>query len=50
MEYFAPAIARREELEQHPDVVEDILRTGAQQARAKGQEVLARVRKACGLP
>jgi tryptophanyl-tRNA synthetase len=49
MEYFGPAFTRREELEKHPDDVEDVLRQGAEKARAKGREVLARVRQACGL-
>jgi len=48
-EYFAGARARREELEKNPDTVRDILRDGARVARAKGQEVLERVRAACGL-
>lgn len=49
MEYFAPAFERRAELEKRPGDVEEILRQGADKARAKGREVLARVRKACGL-
>ncbi len=49
MEHFAEARQRREDLEAHPDRLEDILQTGAQTARAKGQEVLDRVRTACGL-
>ena len=47
--YFADARKRREELEKTPDTVRDILRDGAIVARAKGQEVLERVRSACGL-
>lgn len=49
MSYFADARARRADLASRPDDVEDILRTGAKKARAKGQEVLNRVREACGL-
>jgi tryptophanyl-tRNA synthetase len=49
MEYFGPSFTRREDLEKHPDDVEDVLRQGAETARAKGKEVLTRVRKACGL-
>lgn len=49
LEYYAPARERRAELEQDPDRVEDILTTGAKAARAKGAEVLDRVRSACGL-
>jgi tryptophanyl-tRNA synthetase len=47
--YFAEARARREQLVSNPDAVEHILKTGAAKARAKGKEVLDRVRKACGL-
>jgi tryptophanyl-tRNA synthetase len=49
LEYFAEARERREELEKNPDTVRDILRDGAIVARVKGQEVLDRVRTACGL-
>lgn len=49
MEYFGPAFERRRQLESRPDDVEDILREGANRARAKAKEVLARVRDACGL-
>lgn len=49
MEHFAVARDRREQLEQDPDTVEDILRAGAARARATGREVLDRCRAACGL-
>jgi len=49
LSYFGPARQRREELLADPDTVQDILRKGAQTARAKAQEVLDRARKACGL-
>ncbi len=49
LDYFAEARERRAELEKTPDTVRDILRDGAIVARAKGQEVLERVRSACGL-
>lgn len=49
MEYFAEARERREILAADPHTVEDILAAGAKKARRKGQEVLARVRQACGL-
>lgn len=49
MTYFAAARAKRVELAQNLDYVESILQEGAKRARAKGQEVLARARKACGL-
>lgn len=49
MEYFGPARTRRQELEANPDQIEQILTAGAERARAKAQEVLDRVRTACGL-
>ena len=49
MSYFGPAFERRAQLEASPDMVEDILRAGAHKARAKAQEVVERVRSACGL-
>jgi tryptophanyl-tRNA synthetase len=48
-EHFAEARERREQLEQNPDTLEDILRDGATRARAVGREVLDRVLSACGL-
>lgn len=47
--FFAAARARREELAAQPQVVEDILQAAAATARKKGQAVLERVRRACGL-
>jgi tryptophanyl-tRNA synthetase len=47
--HFGPAFERRAQLEASPDIVEDILKQGAHRARAKAQEVVARVRAACGL-
>jgi tryptophanyl-tRNA synthetase len=47
--YFAAARERRRELETRPDTVHDILRDGAQRARKKAAEVLARVEAACGI-
>jgi tryptophanyl-tRNA synthetase len=49
LEHFAQARDRREQLATDPDTLEDILRTGANKARAKGREVLERARTACGL-
>ncbi len=49
MEYFGEARTRRETLAADPSIVEDVLADGAKKARQKGQEVLARVRQACGL-
>lgn len=48
-EHFAPARERRAQWEARPDDLEDVLRSGARRASAKGQEVLERVRQACGL-
>lgn len=49
MAYFAPARTRRAELVADPGYVEAVLQAGAKKARAKGQEVLQRVRSACGV-
>lgn len=49
MESFGAAFEKRTQLENRPDDVEDILQAGARQARTKAQEVIARVRSACGL-
>ena len=48
-QYFAPAHERRRVLEQDPGAVDEILRAGAQRARTKAAEVLARVEDACGI-
>jgi tryptophanyl-tRNA synthetase len=47
--YFAPARARRAELEANLDQVHQILGDGAAQARKKAQEVVARAKQACGV-
>lgn len=49
MEYFGPSRERREQLAADPETLEAILTDGARKARTKGQEVLDRVRSACGL-
>ncbi len=49
MNHFGEAFERRTRLETTPSEVEDILKQGAQRARAKAVEVLERVRSACGL-
>ncbi len=49
METFGRAFERRAELEANPDQLEEILRQGACKARARAQQVVARVREACGL-
>ncbi len=47
--HFAPARARRKELENHPSVVEAALRKGAERARTEAQETMRLVREAVGL-
>lgn len=49
MQHFGTAFERRADLEKRPADVEDILIQGARVARAKCQQVVARVREACGL-
>ena len=49
MDSFGAAFEKRSELEQRPDDVEDILIQGAKVARHKAQQVVERVRSACGL-
>ncbi|HTN00448.1 MAG TPA: tryptophan--tRNA ligase [Planctomycetaceae bacterium] len=49
MTYFGEARERRERLAADPEGLQQILRAGAETARRKGQEVLQRVRDACGL-
>jgi tryptophanyl-tRNA synthetase len=47
--YFEPMRARREELEQHVDYVEDVLRKGADRAREETAKVMSSARQAMGL-
>ncbi len=47
--YFEPMRERRLALEQDPDFVEDVLRTGAKRASAVAEDVLGRAREAVGL-
>jgi tryptophanyl-tRNA synthetase len=47
--YFAAARARRTELVANSEYVDQVLREGAERARAVASKVLARARKACGL-
>ena len=46
---FGTAFERRTQLENNPDMIEEILAAGARAARSKAQEVVARVRAASGL-
>ena len=46
--YFAPMRQRRADFEERPDDLEDILRSGAQRARALAAPVLAACRDAAG--
>jgi tryptophanyl-tRNA synthetase len=48
-DHFAPARARRKELQQHPGVVEAALRKGAERAGAEAKETMRLVREAVGL-
>ncbi|MDD4102845.1 MAG: tryptophan--tRNA ligase [Kiritimatiellae bacterium] len=48
-ESFAPFRARRAELESNPDYVEELLRNGAERARAAASSTLDKARKAVGL-
>jgi tryptophanyl-tRNA synthetase len=47
--YFEPFRAKRKELAEHSDTVEDILREGAQKARQEAQATMELVREATGL-
>lgn len=47
--YFSEARARRSELANRPDTVDDILRAGAQRAREQASIVLERAERACGI-
>ncbi len=47
--YFTPFRAKRKELAERPDTVEDILREGAKKARAEAQLTMDLVRNATGL-
>ncbi len=49
MDHFEPMRARRAELEEKPDEVEEILRRGAERARALATPVLEACREAAGL-
>lgn len=48
-EFFAPVRAKREELENNLDHVNQVIAEGAEKARAESTKVLDRVRKAVGL-
>lgn len=48
-DHFAAARAKRAELMQRPELVDDVLRRGAAAARAKAQATVARARAAVGL-
>ena len=49
LEHFAPARARRAQLMNQPDVIDDVLRKGARTAREKARATLDRARAAVGL-
>jgi tryptophanyl-tRNA synthetase len=48
--YFGPLRERRKQLAQDAGYVEDVLRQGAQRARAEAQATMALVRQAVGMP
>ena len=48
-DHFAEARARRKELEQRPDYVRDVLRSGAERARERVAPMMERVRELTGL-
>ena len=48
-EKFAPLRAKRSELQANPDYVEEVLRKGAERARAEASKTLDKARKAVGL-
>jgi len=48
-EYFTEARAKRAELENSLDYVNQVLKDGAEKARARAATVLDRARKNCGL-
>jgi len=49
LEYFGEARARREELVKNPEYVEEVLRKGAEKARAIAKKKMIEVKKATGL-
>ena len=48
-DYFAPMRAKRAELEKNPDFVNDVLKKGAERARAETRKTLQAARQAVGL-
>ena len=48
-EHFGPARERRRDLLAHPDVVQDVLASGARRAREVARRTLGRARLACGI-
>ncbi len=47
--YFGPAREKRKQLAAHPEQVEELLRRGAQRARAEARQTMALVREAVGM-
>jgi tryptophanyl-tRNA synthetase len=47
--YFAPAREKRKQLAAHPEQVEEVLRKGAERARAEARRTMALVREAVGM-
>ena len=49
LEYFGEARARREELAKNPELVDEILRKGAEKARAIASKKISEAKKIVGL-
>jgi tryptophanyl-tRNA synthetase len=47
--YFGPAREKRKELAAHPEQVEEVLRKGAERARAEARKTMVLVREAVGM-
>jgi tryptophanyl-tRNA synthetase len=47
--HFGPAREKRKQLAAHPEQVEDVLRRGAERARAEARQTMAQVRQAVGM-
>jgi tryptophanyl-tRNA synthetase len=47
--HFDPARERRKQLAEDPNAAEEVLRHGAQRARAEAQQTMALVREALGM-
>jgi hypothetical protein len=48
-DYFAEATERRNELQQHPDRVFDVLREGGKRAQIQAEQVMQPIREVVGI-